>query len=322
MRREVPAGVPSVVSTCQRHRRPFQGVSITMSSYDNPPPLFAWTRPANATFGEKTLQTVRKQHEVRRPSAPSGTCQTRQNRETTTQTEDQKEPKIEIISQRPTKSSVDCGVQTKAVCSHASQTSLVDHFSGSTVKELLSSQPTSSKSSHKSIKRPSTASRKNSNSKEVVIYPPDSTPETLIGVHSAKEMTDYWKWLHWYSAWQMHYQEEDPAESYRRPQSTAKYQATAKTKPTRSPSSWWVDVSLKKAASDCGGSRPLEQVTPRAAKSLPAPKKPPNEAFVAEGCAPVAPIPVRKTSGDDSKTRKSIPQSTGDTALTLEELAH
>ncbi|KAG9407703.1 hypothetical protein AC1031_002420 [Aphanomyces cochlioides] len=291
-----------------------------MSSYDNPPPLFAWTRPANATFGEKTLQTVPK-HEVRRRTAPSGTCKSRQNRDTTTQTEDQsKEPKIEIISQRPTKSSVDCGVQTNAVCSHANQTSLVDHFSGSTVKELLFSQSTSSKSSHKSIKRPSTKSRKNSNSK--VVYPPDSTPETLIGVQSAKEMTDYWKWLHWYSAWQMHYQEDDPAESYRRPHSTAKHQATAKTKPTRSPSSWWVDISPKKAASDCGGSRPLVQVTPRAAKSLPAPKKPPNEAFVAEGCAPVAPIPVRKKSGDNSKTRKSIPQSTVDTALTLEELAH
>ncbi|KAF0718819.1 Aste57867_1459 [Aphanomyces stellatus] len=121
--------------------------------------------------------------------------------------------------------------------------------------------------------------RNKDNDETSVVYPTANATSkhdkhsSHAGGQTQKEMKAYWKWLHWYSSWQLYYTEKATGvepRTHGKATSVPELQQ-GPSKPPKEAASWWVDVaSASFIESDCGPQRTKHPaMLPRGAVSLP-----------------------------------------------------
>ncbi|ETV66611.1 hypothetical protein H257_17040 [Aphanomyces astaci] len=149
---------------------------------------------------------------------------------------------------------------------------------------------------------------------------------------------EYWEWLHWYSSWQLYYQQHHELTHPLKRNPTVDVVAKPipvttctrqkdKALPRRNSMSFWVDAGKPLAVSDGGPSRAKPHVKPRPTQSTPCWQSNANfEATRASSVAtevavmPMAQMPMAAAAAP-SDGKGTVSHQDTDKELTLEELA-
>ncbi|ETV90854.1 hypothetical protein H310_14450 [Aphanomyces invadans] len=313
-RQDTPAGLPSVVPRRHRDRpgRKSTGVDIHTGSYENPPLLFAWARTPNAVLDTtasvklaSTTITQQPQDQVRPPSefiplAPERVISARPGPVCQPTRMQDKESQASLPSPR---NAADRDVKG-AACQHTPAALVAEQGVQCNVLDVLQVSPSTSVPSAArhdvalptkeagEVRREEAAAPRHrdpmcSNAVQPSATQPklasSSTPDPRDASpahtkvhrrHGTDRAADYWKWLHWYSSWQVYYQQQAHPSSRRRHEPNATRPATVLNPPRHHdakrppPAAFWVDVKPM-SVSDCGPSRPKSHAWARPTQSFP-----------------------------------------------------
>ncbi|KAF0713654.1 hypothetical protein AaE_011743 [Aphanomyces astaci] len=357
MWRQDPAGMPSMVPRRlpRHHRRshPPTGVDINFGSYENPPHLFAWSRSPDAALEAEKSNETKRCDQVRPAAVPEtvlspAVVTDRSILVTPPTTTPVKGVEVHVLP---------CKVSQGTQCSHSIATQKV--IARPPILQVCDqavqcqdqldpplfftpkTQATDVARQEESLSHPTYSSTK----KPL----PRNAARPTSQRHSRKPMNpeaathEYWEWLHWYSSWQLYYQQHhERSHPLKRnptmdvvakpiPVTTCTRQKD-KALPRRNSMSFWVDAGKPLAVSDGGPSRAKPHVKPRPTQSTPCWQSNANfEATRASSVAtevavmPMAQMPMAAAAAAaavaprDGKGAASLHDT--DKELTLEELA-